>query len=64
MDLYSFIDFGQKDFLRDENGEVIRLEFPDGQCASEWLIDHGDEYGWTNQGSRCFNWTEECDINF
>lgn len=59
MYLYSFIDFGLQDFLRDENGEVVKLKFFDVTCAEDWLLTHGEEYGWTNQGVRYWCWDEE-----
>lgn len=60
MNKYSFIDFGLKDFLRDENDNVIIIECKDDMCfeAEEWLLQNGDKYGWTNSGVQYFNWSE------
>ena len=59
MAQFSFIDAGQKDFLRDEDGNVIIKYFDNYTEAEDWLLDHGEEYGWTNQGVRYWNWDEE-----
>lgn len=54
---WSFIDAGIQDFLRDGDGVVIvvRGSYHD---AESWLLEKGEEYGWTNTGTRFFNWTE------
>lgn len=59
MPHYSFIDFGLKDFLRKEDGEVVRIEFEGYHDAEEWLLKYGEDYGWTNKGVRYWNWDEE-----
>jgi hypothetical protein len=58
-DKYSFIDNDNRDFLRDENGEVIVILCDDWQDAEDWLLSEGEEHGWTNTGIKYFNWSEE-----
>ena len=48
MKQYSFIDFELKDFLRYPEGSVIIIDFDSQEEAEEWLLDNGDDYGWTN----------------
>lgn len=52
---YSFIDLGNKDFLRDDDGEVIIIEGTFHE-AEEWLLEHGEKYGWTNSKTRFWSW--------
>lgn len=54
---YSFIDYGNKDFLRDENDEVIIIK-GDYQDAEDWLLDNGEKYGWTNESTKYIDWNE------
>lgn len=56
--IYSFIDFGLKDFLRDDNGDVIKIH-GDYVTAEDWLLENGEEHGWTNTGVRYWEWIEE-----
>ena len=60
-DKYSFIDNEKRDFLRDENGEVIVILCNDWLDAEDWLLSEGEKYGWTNTGVKYFNWNEEFD---
>lgn len=59
MDLYSFIDLGLQDFLRDENDNVIKIHFTCIESAEEWLLKNGESYGWTNKGITYWNWDEQ-----
>ncbi len=57
---FSFIDFGLKDFIRDENGECLKLEFRGYEDADDFIANGGlDEYGWTNKGTKKWCWEEE-----
>jgi hypothetical protein len=50
---FSFIDFGLKDFLRDDEGKVVVEEFSSYQEADDFIADGKLEwYGWTNSGRR------------
>lgn len=60
MASFSFIDFGLKDFIRTDNGEVLIKEFPNYEAASSFVADGGlNEYGWTNERTRNWCWEEE-----
>ena len=59
MAQYSFIDFGLKDFLRDDDDEVVKIEASGFQQAEEWLLKHGEDHSWTNTGIRYWCWDEE-----
>lgn len=56
---YSFIDNDNRDFLRDENGEVMVILCDTFEEAEDWLLTHGETIGWTNSGVKYFNWNEE-----
>jgi len=59
MGLWSFIDAGLQDFLRDENGNVIKIE---GTLhdAEDWLLTNAEtETDWTNEGTRYWDWEDE-----
>lgn len=61
MGLWSFIDSGLQDFLRDDMGNVIKIKGTQGD-AEEWLITEGDETtDWTNEGTRYWNWEHDDD---
>lgn len=59
METYSFIDFGLRDFLRYPDGRVITVKVEAHYEAEAWLLDYGEEYGWTNTGVRYFCWEDE-----
>lgn len=60
MASFSFIDFGLKDFIRGEDGNVLIKEFQSYDAADNFIMDGGlEEYGWTNQGTRKWCWEEE-----
>lgn len=59
MAKFSFIDFENKDFLRNENDEVIIIDVQHNQAAEEWLLKNGGNYGWTNKGVRYWCWNDE-----
>lgn len=59
MALYSFIDNENKDFLRDEDGNVIKITSDTFDDAEMWLLSNGEKYEWTNSGVYYFNWNEE-----
>ena len=57
---FSFIDFGIRDFIRTDDGEVLTKQFNSYQEADDFIADGGlDEFGWTNQGTRKWCWEEE-----
>jgi hypothetical protein len=61
---FSFIDEGLRDFIRDENENVLIKEFHNWDEADEFIMDGNlYQYGWTNQGTRkhCWNRNEEED---
>ncbi|GEM_PF-5732834 len=58
--LFSFIDYGLKDFIRDENDEVLKKEFRTYDDADDFISSGGlEEYGWTNEGTLKWCWNEE-----
>ena len=56
---YSFIDFGKRDFLRNKDGSVVIIAFSNFYEANEWLIRHGEEYGWKNTAIDFWCWDDE-----
>lgn len=56
--LFSFIDYGLKDFLRDQNNEVIKKEFTCQEAAEDWLLDNVNDLDWTNQGTEYYVWED------
>lgn len=59
MAKYSFIDFGNRDFVRYENGEKIEIEVSSVEEAEDWLLKNGDTLtDWTNSGISFLNWDE------
>lgn len=57
---FSFIDFGNRDFVRDENGEALKKDFKNWDDADNFIMEGGlDEYDWTNTGTRKFCWDDE-----
>jgi len=58
MGLWSFIDAGNKDFVHDDNGEVVRIKADSFEEAEKWLLDNEEATDWTNQGTRYINWEE------
>jgi len=62
MYTFSFIDMGLEDFIRTENGDVLKKKFPSYEHAEEFIMDGGlNEFGWTNEGTRKFCWEYEKD---
>lgn len=57
--LYSFIDYGRQDFLRNPNGSVVKIEADYQEEAEDWLMDNGEKYGWSNDGVKYLNWNED-----
>ncbi len=55
--MYSIIDDGLHDFIRDEIGKPFY--FSSYEAAEGWLKKNGALYGWTNTGTRYFNWDED-----
>ena len=45
MEHYSFIDYGNRDFLRYENGDVIIIEAEIVEHALVWLSEEGEKHG-------------------
>ena len=57
---FSFIDFGLKDFIRTNNGQVLIKEFNGWEEADNFIMDGGlDDFGWTNKGTQKFCWDED-----
>ena len=56
--LFSFIDYGLKDFLRDDNGEVIKIKASCQEEAEDWLLDNAKNLEWTNQGTEYYDWED------
>lgn len=56
MALFSFIDHGLCDFLRDENDEVIKIECESYDEAEDWLMKNHQNTDWTNEGTLYFKW--------
>lgn len=59
MAKFSFIDFGIKDFLRNDNDQVIIIDVTDYMAAEDWLLKNGEDYGWTNTGVQYLDWDDE-----
>ena len=61
MAKYSFIDFGNRDFVRYiDNDEKVEVEANSVEDAENWLLKNGDQLtDWTNSGVRYWNWNEE-----
>ena len=48
---FSFIDFGNRDFIRDDEDKVLMKEFSSWEAADDFIMDGGlDNYAWTNSG--------------
>lgn len=57
---FSFIDFGQKDFVRNSNGEALIKKFKNHDDADHFIMDGGlNEYDWSNKGTRIWCWDDE-----
>lgn len=56
---YSFIDFGLRDFLRDNSGGVIKIQVESYTEAEDWLLEYGEDHGWTNEGIRYWCWEDQ-----
>ncbi len=54
--MWSIIDIGLHDFIRDENGKPF--DFNNYGEAEIWLHKNGEKYGWTNQGTQYFCWDD------
>lgn len=59
MGIFSFIDYENKDFLRNDDGSVVMISCATWEGAEQWLLKNGKQYGWTNTGVKYFNWLEE-----
>ncbi|MAD76899.1 MAG: hypothetical protein CML20_19310 [Rheinheimera sp.] len=62
MKTFSFIDFGLKDFLRDEFNEVIKINAEDNHHALDLFLAPGgvaDKSDWTNKGLKSWCWEDE-----
>lgn len=55
--MWSIIDFGLHDFLRNTDGKPLMFETY--RIAEDWLLSRGKDYGWTNTGVRFFKWADE-----
>jgi len=56
---FSFMDYGAKDFVRDDNGDCLIKEFNSWEDADNFVMEGGlDEYGWTNEGTRKICWDD------
>lgn len=59
MPLYSFIDQGLQDFLRDDNGDVIKYRCANSDEAESYLLDElAHTTDWTNKGTNIWDWDE------
>lgn len=57
---FSFIDFGQRNFVKDDSGNVLIKKFNSYEEAENFIADGGlDEYYWTNKGTRKWCWEAE-----
>ena len=59
MALFSFIDYGNKDFVKDNDGNVIRKQFANKDEAEDWLLSNSAEHDWTNLGVIFWNWDKD-----
>ncbi len=59
MAIFSFIDYGKRDFLRYDDGSIIMITCATWEGAESWLHTRGVKYGWTNEGVKYFNWDDE-----
>lgn len=59
MALFSFIDYGNKDFVKDNDGNVIRKQFANEDEAEDWLLSNSTEHDWANSGVIFWNWDED-----
>ena len=56
---FSFIDQGLRDFIRDENEDVLVKEFSTWEEADDYIMDGGlFDFGWTNQGTQKHCWND------
>lgn len=62
MKKYSFIDYGKEDFLRDSEGNVIKIPAKSDTEAAKWLAEHGEKNGWTNKGTYYWVWEQHTTI--
>lgn len=59
---FSFMDYGNKDFVRDHDGSCLIKEFSNWGMADCFIEDGGlDEYDWTNQGTKKICWDDDED---
>lgn len=59
---FSFIDFGNKDFIRNDDGDCLIMDFKSWEDADNFIMEGGlDEFGWTNKGTQKFCWDDEQD---
>ena len=57
---FSFIDFGNRDFVHDEEGNVFILVASSWEEADNFIMEGGlDDFDWTNQGTQKICWDEE-----
>lgn len=60
--IFSFIDYGTQDFVRDHDGSSLKVELNSWADAEDFIMDGRlDEYGWTNKGTRKITWDDEDD---
>lgn len=59
---FSFIDMGNEDFVRDDEGIVVKKKLASYEDASGFVADGGlDEFDWSNKGTRNWCWEAEKD---
>ncbi len=57
---FSFIDFGNRDFIRNHDGETLIMDFSGWEEADDFIMNNGlSDYGWTNEGTRKLCWDDE-----
>lgn len=57
---FSFIDFGNKDFVRDNDGNVVTKQFSSYDEADDFIASGGlDDFDWSNNGTRKWCWEAE-----
>lgn len=59
MPRYSFIDFGNEDFVRDEADQTVTIEAEDAAAAEDWLLSNHQQTDWSNNGTRIWCWDKE-----
>lgn len=59
MKTYSFIDSGNRDFVKDSEGETIRKKFESKDHAESWILSNQHKTDWSNTGVCFYCWEDE-----